>query len=389
MTGMLHTIPRWARREAHQVYRRVQRRLGRRLAYRTVTGLQRVVLNQGRTLQTGNLVVPWRDVHRAVLVLVIYGYMDRDRLMKGPVRATSAILGILTACLGAELRRVRLRTGMCRLYRRTPQFWFAGADGHRSDLQRLSTLGGKRMLANFFAVRRRREWREQVQQHDLLVALDSGGYQAWLQGSELDFGAWAVFVSSHQDLLVWYVQPDKPGAGVEANRGYLLRSEQLGLTPTPTFHIDMPLDYLTWLLDRGYPYIAIGGHTRIKDEKARRARIREIQVRIRKQAADHVLGSMNLEESSSCDAGTWTRARAGRSVWTPLGRVKVAHGEIPWDELTSLAILQIVGWQEQVASGTAQLSFPVDVVARCGSEVVQAAWCRPVPTQQQLRIVGL
>lgn len=343
------------------MYRRLRRHLRLRqrrgaLTYQCITGPARTAALVPKGIQAGGLLVTWRSLHRAALVLTIYRYCDRERTWCAG-HATSALLGLIWTLMRPELRRVRARTGAYRVYRRAPRFWFAGVNDHPTDVDILARAEARCVLCCHPEVAGRRQWRQRMLAAEFLVALDSGGFQSWQRGQPLDLEGWAAFVTEHSGLLVWYAQPDQPGAGPDVNRDLLLWAESLGLTPWPVYHVDMPVEYLEWLLNRGYPVIAIGGHVGLPPEYRRRL-IREIRTRIRTAACEHVLGAVDPEAWSS-DSSNWLSGRRNGYVLTDLGprRFQV---RMDWPAATAANVRYLVRLEKRLAGGTIQASLPIE-----------------------------
>lgn len=349
--SVLKRPPRWARRKATRLLGPMLRRISIRRSYETISGIRRRVVPdpRQRTLRTGNLTVTRQSLYRAVLLLVIYRYCDRERLWAAG-HATSALMGLLYSYLTPLLRRVRSRTGSYRLYWAAPALWFAGADNNRTDLAILREEGAMRLVTSFAEIARSRQWPERIDEGGFLAILDSGGFQCWKRGIQVDWEEWAAFVKRHEHRLLWYVQPDSPAGGVAENQALLLWAESLGLTPIPVYHAGMPASYLEWLLDRGYPVIAVGGHVGMP-EPERRALLDRIRERIRPWAREHILGALDLKAWSS-DSSVWLEARRSGELLTDTGRRRlVRRGEpspLGWRELTRINVRHLSGLQRRL-----------------------------------------
>jgi hypothetical protein len=91
------------------------------------------------------------------------------------------------------------------------------------------------------------------------VFLDSGAFSAWSQGAEINVDKYAKFINEHGHNFFLISALDDTFKNVKRNRELLLELERQGCKVCPVHHAREPDAQLTWMLDRGYPYIFLGG----------------------------------------------------------------------------------------------------------------------------------
>lgn len=100
-----------------------------------------------------------------------------------------------------------------------------------------------------------------------MVFADSGAFSAGMQGVTIDIVDYVRWVRQWRPLLSTYVNldvvhynarnPEGDALATWANQRRL--EDEFGLSPVPVFHGGEPWRYLERYLERGYPYVALGG----------------------------------------------------------------------------------------------------------------------------------
>jgi len=89
--------------------------------------------------------------------------------------------------------------------------------------------------------------------------LDSGAFSAFTQNETIDIKRYADFIHQHGDIFSAIASLDDIGSTGAQSWDNLKELERLGCGVFPTFHQDDEIQYLTKMLDEGYPLIALGG----------------------------------------------------------------------------------------------------------------------------------
>lgn len=90
------------------------------------------------------------------------------------------------------------------------------------------------------------------------IFVDSGGFSAMTLGEPIRLKDYARWLADNEKDLDVYANLDVIGDGAKTLRNQeILEAE--GLSPIPVFHVNSDLRWLDQMLERGYPYIAIGG----------------------------------------------------------------------------------------------------------------------------------
>lgn len=90
------------------------------------------------------------------------------------------------------------------------------------------------------------------------VFADSGAFSAMSVGADVQLHEYVAWLNRWQHLFTTYVNLDVIGDPV-ATWENQQRMEDQGLHPVPVFHGGSPWEFLERYLERGYPYIALGG----------------------------------------------------------------------------------------------------------------------------------
>lgn len=96
---------------------------------------------------------------------------------------------------------------------------------------------------------------ERIRQSGLKVMVDSGAFQMWQRGIEIDIDAYMQYIDNHQPEE--YVVLDDP-ENQETTIANLLYMEEKGYKPMPVFSYGAEWHYLDWLASR-YNRIGLGG----------------------------------------------------------------------------------------------------------------------------------
>jgi hypothetical protein len=136
---------------------------------------------------------------------------------------------------------------------------------------------------------------------------DSGAYSAFSIGAPVQLADYAQWLARWKGLFTVYANLDVMG-DAEATWRNQIELERLGFHPIPVFHYGDPWEYLARYLERGDPYIALGGMVGAP------APVKRWAVRCFRLAGDkavfHGFGRTNLPELRdfpwySVDSSSW------------------------------------------------------------------------------------
>jgi len=88
--------------------------------------------------------------------------------------------------------------------------------------------------------------------------LDSGAFSAKSQGVEINLEEYIAFIKANKPYLQVYANLDVIGDARATWKNQMIM-EEAGLKPLPCFHYNEDEKWLKKYLDKGYPYIALGG----------------------------------------------------------------------------------------------------------------------------------
>lgn len=88
---------------------------------------------------------------------------------------------------------------------------------------------------------------------------DSGGFSAWTKGAVIRTDEYAAWVHRWSHRFTWHANLDVIGSPEGTWRNQIVLEKRHGLTPLPVFHVGEPWVFLDKYLDRGHPYICLGG----------------------------------------------------------------------------------------------------------------------------------
>lgn len=159
------------------------------------------------------------------------------------------------------------------------------------------------------------------------ILLDSGAYSAHTRNKRVNLLDYMDYVRNNEEYIKHYVSLDVIGDSYLTKAFYSIMRDK-GLHPIPVFHYGESLDVLSFYLDRGEKYIALGGTVPVRDKAVVLQWCNYLSA-LHPDVKFHLLGStsqkiMDCENIVSCDASTWCiRAAMGHPETIP-GKSKEA-----------------------------------------------------------------
>lgn len=162
--------------------------------------------------------------------------------------------------------------------------------------------------------------REYKKKFGITDFIDSGAFSAHTQGIKIRIKKYIQYIHDLQPDL--YAVLDSIG-DAEKTRENQIIMESEGLVPMPVFHMNEPVGYLDWYLER-YDYIALGGMVMNPNLGTWLREVWEHIWRINPEVRIHGFGLTNQTEASkypfcSIDSSSWNNGTrfATASIWDP------------------------------------------------------------------------
>jgi hypothetical protein len=114
------------------------------------------------------------------------------------------------------------------------------------------------MSYHYFSNKSAQWMRDQFPDIKTRIFIDSGGFSAMTLGEPVRLKDYARYLVDNKSAIDVYANLDAVGDGDKTHRNQTIMEAE-GLSPIPVFHVNTDFRHLDRILERGYPYIALGG----------------------------------------------------------------------------------------------------------------------------------